>query len=214
MAVAQIEAADLMLASLHRWPFSDSDWIYELKYDGFRCLVRKRGEAVELVSRNGKSLNESFPDMVEAVRGVPGSFVWDGELTVDESTGHSAFERLQQRARTRVPLRVRAAAKAHPARLYVFDMLMTGARDLRPLALATRKEHLRDSFADTPMLVYPAGIVGAGEWVWEQVETHAFEGMVAKRLASSYQGCRSRDWLKVVSSTYRRAVALGRAPAE
>jgi len=208
-AAVPIEAADLMLASLHRRPFSDPGWIYELKYDGFRCLVRKLGESVELVSRNGKPLNGSFPDVVEAVRRVPGDFVWDSELTVDDRAGHSDFERLQQRARTRVPYRVRAAALESPARLYVFDMLASGARDLRPLPLETRKQHLRGSFADTAVLVYPTGIVSAGEWVWEQVRALAFEGLVAKRLASPYQGGRTRDWLKTKNPDFARTAALG-----
>jgi ATP-dependent DNA ligase len=64
------------------------------KYDGFRCLVRKVGSRVELISRNGKPLNRSFPDAVAAVERLPGSFVWDAELTVDEPTGQSSFERL------------------------------------------------------------------------------------------------------------------------
>ncbi|MGF6792794.1 DNA ligase [Paraburkholderia sp. 35.1] len=179
------------------------------KYDGYRCLVRRDAETVELVSRNGKLLNGSFPDVVEAVRQVPGEFVWDSELTVDERTGHSDFERLQQRARTRVPLRVRAAARENPARLYVFDMLASGRRNLRTLPLDTRKRHLRDSFENTAALVYTSGIVGAGEWVWEQVIAHGFEGMVAKRLASSYQGRRSPDWLKVKNPNYGRPAALG-----
>jgi bifunctional non-homologous end joining protein LigD len=75
-----IEASDLMLATVRKRPFSDPDWLYEWKYDGFRCLVRKTSSRVELLSRNGNSLNTSFPDFVEAVSLAPGDFVWDGEL--------------------------------------------------------------------------------------------------------------------------------------
>ena len=66
-----IEHSDLMLATLHPAPFSGENWIFELKYDGFRCLVRKVGSRVELLSRNGKPLNRSFPDVVAAIERLP-----------------------------------------------------------------------------------------------------------------------------------------------
>lgn len=204
-----IEAADLMLATLWRRPFSRDGWVFELKYDGFRCLVRKSGTLVSLVSRQGNIMNRSFPDVVEAVGAVAGDFVWDAELTVDESTGRSSFERLQTRARTSVPGRVRAAIRAHPARLYIFDMLATGDRDIRYLPLFERKQILRDSFDNTATLVYVSGIVTAGEWVFDQAKTHDLEGMVGKRLDAPYQRGRSKDWLKVKYADYSRPAALG-----
>jgi bifunctional non-homologous end joining protein LigD len=208
-AIPVIAAPDLMLATLTRAPFSRENWIFELKYDGFRCLIRKVGECVELISRQGNSMNRSFPEIVEAVARVPGDFVWDAELTVDEPTGQSSFGRLQLRARTTVEMRVRAAVRQHPARLYVFDMLAEGERDLRQLPLIQRKEVLRDAFENTAVLVYVTGIVAAGAWVFEQVEAHDFEGMVAKRLNSTYQRGRSNDWQKVKFAGYSRQGALG-----
>jgi bifunctional non-homologous end joining protein LigD len=207
--VPLIDAADLMLATLSRAPFSREGWLYELKYDGFRCLVRKSGARVELISRQGNLMNRSFPDVVAAVERVPGDFVWDAELTVDEPTGQSSFERLQIRARTSVPFKVSVAVAKHPARLYVFDMLADGERDLRRLPLVERKQVLRDSFENTAVLVYVTGIVAAGAWVFEQVKVHDFEGMVGKRLDAPYQRGRSRDWLKVKFAGYSRPAALG-----
>lgn len=206
---APIEATDLMLATLRRTPFSDDDWLYEFKYDGYRCLIRKADDVVELVSRNGKSFNRSFVDVVEAVRAVPGDFTWDAELTVDHDTGHSSFERLQTRARTSLPKNITAAVREHPARLYVFDMLTSGSRDLRGLPLSERKAHLRDAFADTRTLIYPSGVVGVGTWVFEQAVKHGFEGMVAKRLVAPYRAGRSLDWLKIKNAGYGRPAALG-----
>jgi bifunctional non-homologous end joining protein LigD len=164
---------------------------------------------VDLISRQGNLVNQSFPDIVAAVAGVPGDFIWDAELTVDEPTGQSSFERLQKRARTSVASRVRAAMREHPARLYVFEMLAAGEKDIRHLPLIERKQMLRDSFDNTPQLVYVVGIAGAGSWVFEQVELHDFEGMLAKRLESTYQRGRSRDWLKIKYANYSRPAALG-----
>jgi bifunctional non-homologous end joining protein LigD len=211
MSVVQvIEAADLMLATLWAKPFSRKGWLFELKYDGYRCLVRKRrGGLVELITRNGNLLNRSFPDIVAAVAAVPGDFVWDAELTVDEHDGRSSFERLQTRARTSAPARVRAAIREHPARLYVFDMLAEDDADIRHLPLIERKHILRESFDNTAVLIYVTGIVEAGEWVFEQAQAHDFEGMVGKRLDAPYMRGRTKDWLKVKNQAYSRQAALG-----
>jgi bifunctional non-homologous end joining protein LigD len=204
-----MDASDLMHATLRATPFSADGWLFELKYDGFRCLTRKEGSRVELISRQGNLMNPSFPDVVAAVESVPGDFVLDAELTVDDFKGRPSFERLQSRARTSVPMRVRAAARENPARLYVFDMMASDGRDLRRLPLAERKGLLRDSFDDTGTLVYVSGVVSAGVWVFKQVQARDLEGMVAKRLDSTYQKGRSRDWLKIKFARYGRPAALG-----
>ncbi|WP_368582464.1 DNA ligase [Paraburkholderia sp. BR14320] len=198
-----------MLATLWPRPFSREGWVFELKYDGFRCLVRKRAEVVDLITRQGNRLNPSFPDIVAAVAAVRGDFVCDAELTVDDGDGRPSFERLQTRARTSVPMRVRAAMREHPARLYVFDMLADGQADIRQRPLSERRERLRDSFENTASLVCVNGIVGAGEWVFEQVADLDLEGMVAKRLDAPYQRGRTKDWLKIKFTGYSRPDALG-----
>jgi bifunctional non-homologous end joining protein LigD len=204
-----IDASDLMLATLHPRPFSDPDWLFELKYDGFRCLIVKAGEDMKLWSRNGNLFNGSFPEVVKAVEGVPGDFVWDAELTVDDDTGRSSFDRLRQRAVTKTPKNVRAAAKSDPARLYVFDALSIDGTDIRGLPLTERKLQLRKSFDNTSTLIYASGIEGKGKLVFEHVEELGLEGMIAKRLDSTYQKGRSRDWLKVKFAGYGRPAALG-----
>jgi bifunctional non-homologous end joining protein LigD len=204
-----IEAQDLMLATLRKRAFSDEEYLYELKYDGFRCLVRKTGERVELISRAGNVLNASFPEIVQAVAAVPRDFALDAELTVDEANGRSSFERLQKRAVTKVPMRVRAAIAEHPARLYLFDALTLDGADLREFPLIERKQYLRDAFADTKTLIFATGVVGAGEWVFEQAQRLDLEGMVAKRLSSPYRRGRSLDWLKIKNADYGRPAALG-----
>jgi bifunctional non-homologous end joining protein LigD len=204
-----IEAADLMLATLRPRVFSDKAFLYELKYDGYRCLVRKTGASVDLISRAGNLLNPSFPDIVAAVTAVPGDFTFDAELTVDEANGRSSFEWLRRRAVTKLPMRVRAAVARHPARLYLFDALSVGGEDLRELPLVERKNYLRDAFGDTNTLIYATGIVGAGEWVFEQAKGLDLEGMVAKRMSSPYRSGRSPDWLKIKNPRYSRPAALG-----
>ena len=208
-AIPLIDSRDLMLATLVPAPFSRAGWLFELKYDGFRCLVRKVGQRVDLLSHHGNIMNRSFPDVVEEVARLHGNFIWDAELTVDEPSGKSSVDRLQIRARTSAAPRVRAAVKLHPARLYAFDLLATGERDVRALPLIQRKQLLRDTFDNNDTLVYVSGIVTAGEWVFEQAKANDFEGMIAKRLNAPYQRGRSRDWQKVKYAGYSRPAALG-----
>jgi bifunctional non-homologous end joining protein LigD len=74
----------------------------------------------------------------------------------------------------------------------------------RHFSLIERKRYLRDSFGDTGVLVFVNGIVGAGDQVFELVRSYGFEGMLCKRLASTYQKGRSRDWLKIKHAGYER----------
>jgi bifunctional non-homologous end joining protein LigD len=183
--------------------------MFEVKYDGYRALVRRTGGKVELISRNGTSLNESFPDVVAALEEVPGTFVWDAELTVDEQNGRPSFEFLQWRARNRTPMAVRAAMQKHPARLYVFDFLSSGHHDMRRMRLVDRKAALRESFADTKTIVYANGVEEHGELAFEHATKLDLEGVMAKRLDSPYEAGRTREWLKLKNQVYSRPAALG-----
>ena len=204
-----IKPSDLMHATLRRRPFSHHDWLFEWKLDGFRCLVEKLGGEVAITSRQGKPFNRSFPEIVEAVAAVSGDFVWDSELAIGDARGPTSFSQLLKRSSTTSLRNIPAAARRHPARIFVFDMLVSCKRDLRQLQLIERKARLRDSFDDTPRLVYVTDVESVGELVFEQVQIHDFEGMVAKRKASTYTRGRSLDWIKIKNTDYSRPAALG-----
>lgn len=94
---AMPEWAEPMLATLTHDYFSDPDWIFEPKLDGERCLVFRDGRGVRMRSRNRKNLNDTYPELVEALRRVgDGRWVVDGEIVALER-GISSFARLQQR---------------------------------------------------------------------------------------------------------------------
>ncbi|WP_454875218.1 ATP-dependent DNA ligase [Paraburkholderia xenovorans] len=204
-----IKPSDLMHATLRRRPFSHAEYLYEWKFDGFRCLVEKFHDEVTITSRQGKSFNRSFPEIVEAVAAVPGDFVWDSELAIGDGRGSVSFSRMLKRLSTVSPRSVPAAVRRDPARIFVFDMLLSGARDLRGLELTERKTHLRNAFENTAQLVYVTHVEAVGELVFEQVMLHDFEGMVAKRKSSTYARGRSTNWFKIKNPRYSRPAALG-----
>src|SRR5215469_8171087 len=117
------------------------EWLYEPKWDGFRCLTFRDGERVLLMSKSGKPLSRYFPDVVTTVRTVGTSrFVLDGEIIVPVDHALS-FDQLLQRIHPAAS-RVRMLAEQFPALLVVFDLLVVGDRSLVDQAFADRRTRL------------------------------------------------------------------------
>jgi bifunctional non-homologous end joining protein LigD len=180
-------------------PFSRAGWVFELKYDGFRMLAAGGGGEARLFYKSGHEATRIFPELAQAVAALPfRGLLLDGEAVVLDEQGHPQFQRLQRRG-LRVRLAdVQHAAAAHPATLFLFDLLAFEDFDLRPLPLAARKSILRR--------VIPPGdgwlrvseeIPERGEDLYAAVSEMGLEGMVAKRADSPYRSGYSADWLKV-----------------
>jgi ATP-dependent DNA ligase len=161
---------------------------YEPKWDGFRALVFRDGDEVEIGSRTTKPMQRYFPEVVEAVRSaLPARCVLDGEIVV-ASTVHSGldFEALLARVHPAAS-RVRLLAEQTPAVLVAFDLLALGDEDLRATPFAQRREQLAAIVGDG-VFVTPQtdDLVEAGRW-FEQFEGAGLDGVVAKDPASTYQ---------------------------
>ena len=116
-------------------------WQYEPKWDGFRCIAFRAGEAVELRAKSGKPLGRYFPEVVSLLRGLAADrFVIDGELVI-ETQGRLSFDALQARLHP-AESRIRRLATETPARFVLFDMLSLAGTDLMPLPLTTRRKAL------------------------------------------------------------------------
>ena len=124
------------------------EWQYEPKWDGFRCLVHRDGEAIELMSKAGKPLSRYFPELVESIRGISASrFVIDGEIVIPHG-GSLSFDHLLMRIHPAAS-RVKRLAIEHPATLIVFDILVDAKGDsLVELPFSARREAL-DAFVGT-----------------------------------------------------------------
>jgi bifunctional non-homologous end joining protein LigD len=185
-----------MLASEGGKPFTSSDWIYEVKYDGYRCLARcGGGQPVELRTKSSVDCSKWFPEITDLLAVLPGGpHIIDSEACVLDEIGRSDFERLQTRARRR-----RWYAGADQVSLCAFDLLYLDGRNIMGLALGERKKLLQQLLAPLKALLVYVGDFPAEASLFEQAVLGArLEGFVAKRLASPYQpGVRSRDWLKI-----------------
>lgn len=170
----------------------DNGWQFEPKWDGFRCLAMRDGDAVEMLSRSGKSLARYFPDMVAALRALkPKHFILDGELAIPVGKILS-FDALQLRLHPAAS-RVNMLAAETPSILIVFDLLQTprGA-DLRERPLSERRVALEAFFAalgDAPQLrLSPATEKRAEAERWlKRAGGGELDGVIAKRLDEAYR---------------------------
>ena len=190
-----ITHGDLMLATpgtLASW----KGWIYELKYDGFRCLISKRRDIVRLESRSGRDMSECFPELVDEIRPIPQDFIADAELVVLDEQGRPVWERLKARHVIRKPERIRQAA-ADPAVLFAFDLLWLNGADFRVRPLIERKAALHRLLPANRRIRYAGHFLDSCKELWALANEHELEGIVAKDAASPYKTGRTSRWLKI-----------------
>jgi bifunctional non-homologous end joining protein LigD len=177
-------------------PFTDPAWIYEVKYDGYRCMARAGGgQPAELRTKSGVDCTAWFPEIADLLAVLPGgTHVVDGEACVLDEIGRSDFERLQARARRR-----RWVPGADQVTFCAFDLLYLDGRSVMAAPLVERKVMLQQLLAPLKGLLVVVGDFPAEAGLFDQVVLGAkLEGFVAKRLASTYTpGIVSPDWRKV-----------------
>lgn len=187
-----------MLCTLVTAPVDDPAWIYEPKYDGLRVLVRFDGRKLTLVSRNGKVQNLQFPDVADALRAsLARPAILDGEVVCLDAEGRSSFRALQQRFHLEDPAVIRARAEAHPAFIYLFDLLYLDRFDVRGVPLSTRKSLLRDAVRWSDRVRWTEFTRGDGSRLLDAACRRSEEGIVGKRSESPYLPGRSDAWVKV-----------------
>jgi bifunctional non-homologous end joining protein LigD len=189
-----------MLASAAAKPFDGPEWLFEVKWDGYRAVAEISGGDVVLNSRNLRALNERFPVIADALRGLDADAVLDGEIVVVDDRGRPDFQMLQHYG----------ASQASRLVYYVFDLLHLGGRDLMGLPLAKRKELLAKVLPHSPAVRFSDHVRGEGRLFFEAVRKQGLEGVMAKHSGSRYQaGVRSRQWLKVKRRLTQDAVIAG-----
>jgi bifunctional non-homologous end joining protein LigD len=173
-------------------PFSDPAWTFEIKFDGYRVLAASDETGVKMKSRNGADAAPWFPEVAESLRSVASRrIILDGEVCVLDELGRSDFNRLQARARRRRFL------AAEPVVFCVFDVLAVGGASVMERPLHERKTNL-SALRLLPHILVVDDIPEHGELFYRHAVALELEGLVAKRLASTYQpGIRSKDWLKI-----------------
>src|SRR5712692_8903162 len=188
----------VMLAGSRERPFSDPEWLFEIKYDGVRVLGRRVDDAVELFGRKGQSFTARYPEIVRALRALPlRRFLLDGEIIALDEQNRPSFQRLQNRMHLTHPIEIERARAAVPVTGAFFDALALAGWDLRRLPLVERKACLALVLPARGVVRYGDHMLERGEAFFAAASEQRLEGIVAKRIASRYAGGRSRDWLKI-----------------
>ncbi len=188
-----------MLATSGSLPARDDGWAFEFKWDGVRTVVYVEGGRARLMSRNDRDVTVSYPELSHAFE-VLGSrdAVLDGEVVAFDDRGRPNFGLLQQRMHVLDPGRSRQLAERVPAAMLLFDVLFLDGRSTVDLPYRERRELLESLGLSGPNLGTPPWFGGAGRDVLQAAREQGLEGVVAKRVASTYQpGRRSPDWIKV-----------------
>ena len=189
-----------MLATLVKEPFDHPDWLFEVKWDGYRAVAELAGGEVALYSRNLLPLNEKFFPLVEALRKFALTAVLDGEIVVVDDRGQPDFQLLQNYQKT---------GSGHLL-YYVFDLLHFQGHDLTGLPLLQRKELLKKILPPSPKIRFSDHVRQDGILFFAAVKGKGLEGIVAKEAHSLYTiGRRSRHWLKVKTLQTQEGVIAG-----
>ncbi len=177
--------------------FSSRDWIFEPKIDGTRCIAHVLNGTVELQNRRFRSMSSRYPEIIKALKESASDCILDGEMAVF-SNGVPNFSSLAVRDQQVNKIRIDYLSKEMPASYIVFDILYKGQDNLMNLPLVERKSTLQQELDETDSITIIDYYQGDGEAYFKAALGMGLEGVMAKRLASTYQpGVRSRDWVKI-----------------
>src|SRR4029077_17739305 len=167
----------------------EGDWLYEIKFDGYRALAFKDGKDVRLVSRNNKEFN--YSQLLDSLKSLPAKHVvLDGEIATLDEKGRSSFQLLQM---------FKSSEQRVPLVYYVFDLLFLDGKDLRGAPLSTRRPMLAEVLEKAPENIRLSDeLRGRKNDLLRLAQQFGLEGLVAKRKNSVYEsGRRSGAWVKV-----------------
>lgn len=187
-----------MLCQTADAPFSSKDWVYELKWDGFRMMAHGGAGQARLRYRSGLDPTDRYPELTSAIRALPiPDLILDGEIVALDAEGKPDFHKLSFRAQMHRTSEIARAALVQPVTYMVFDLLGAAGHDLRGLPLVERKAILERILPKLGPLRLSEHIPEHGEALLEQVVARGLEGVVAKKANSPYRSKRSGDWLKL-----------------
>jgi len=190
-----------MLATLVNEPFDDDEWVFEVKWDGYRALAFTKKADVQLLSRNNKPFNEKFYPIYEILKGWSIDAVFDGEILVVDDKGISNFGNIQN---------WRSEADGSLV-YYVFDLLWYDGKDLSALPLKQRQAILKEILpTDNDQIRLSKVFEASGIEFFEAAQKMGLEGIIAKKSDSPYiANSRSADWLKVKVHQRQEVVIAG-----
>lgn len=189
-----------MLATLSDKPFNNAEWVFEIKWDGYRAIAEISQHHVKLYSRNGLSFKPLYPSLAESLAQLKIDAVLDGEIVVFNDQNKPDFQRLQQFG----------DVKKGKLVYYIFDCLYVNGKSIMDKTLLERKQILRSLLPENEMIRYADHVEEKRVDFFEGIQKMDLEGMIAKRSSGRYKiGSRSADWLKIKNHNTQEAIIAG-----
>lgn len=199
-----------MLPTLISKPFSSPDWLFEIKWDGIRCICILQDGKIELISRNLKNLSASYPEITSSASVIEArSAVIDGEIIALDENGMPNFQVLQKRISLINRSEILRYSSMQPVTLIAFDLLYLDGRDLTSIPLIERKKMLSSIISTADRIILSEFIEREGELFFQKAKTMGLEGVVAKKIQGAYRQGRSRDWLKIKTVKSQDCIICG-----
>jgi bifunctional non-homologous end joining protein LigD len=200
-----------MLATLVEGPFDDPQWLYEVKWDGYRAVAFINDGRTRLVSRNQNDLTGEFPEIAQAMADLPvENAIIDGEVVALDEEGRPSFSLMQQRTGMTRPGTRGPRNRALPIVYYAFDLLYLNGHNLMPAPLEQRKSLLQQIIpAKKGFVRYSDHYAENGTALYAVACDKGLEGIVAKLRTGAYVQKRSREWLKIKITRRQECVIAG-----
>lgn len=200
-----------MLATLVDKPFDNPQWLFEIKWDGYRSVAFLDGGKARLVSRNQNDMTNQYPELRELPSYVRArTAILDGEIVALDDAGRPSFSLMQQRTGISGNGRsIKGADRSVPIAYYAFDLLYLDGYELMRVDLEKRKELLAGILAGSGLVRYSDHHLEQGVALYDAAKQQGLEGIVAKRRNSCYEQKRSREWLKMKITRSQECVIGG-----
>ncbi|GGK35467.1 SPBc2 prophage-derived DNA ligase-like protein LigB [Caldalkalibacillus thermarum] len=190
-----------MLCETSDKPFSDVKYLFEPKFDGHRLLVPKIGDIVRLYTRHSNNCTHKYPELPNIPALDSKDIILDGEVVVlDREKGKLDFELVMRRFQ---------GGSGPVVQFVAFDILHYDGEDLRSLDVMERKKFLSDVVEENAFYSVIRYVDGERKALFEAIQRHDLEGIVAKRKDSKYEGKRSKAWLKTINYKYETVEIAG-----
>jgi bifunctional non-homologous end joining protein LigD len=206
-----------MMARTATLPRDDGDWAFEVKWDGVRAICHSEPGRMRLHSRNLLDITPRYPEIGRLNRALSHHrAVLDGEVVALDAEGRPSFGALQRRMHVSSETAVRRLAKETPVTYVIFDLLWLDGHSLMDLPYSERRARLAElGLGDGGRWRVPDYVVGHGAQLLAATEQQGLEGVIAKRLDSTYEaGRRTPSWLKIKNTSRQEVVVGGWVPGD
>ena len=197
-------------------PFDSKDFLMEIKYDGTRGIayIDKNEKIVRLLNRRSKFFEYRYPELMNLYEQINAKrVILDGEVVVFQN-GKPNFYLLEEREQSENKARIELLSKIYPAVYVVFDILHIDGEDLLEKPLIERKKVLEEILEESDLCINSKYIFEKGKELFRRVKKNGLEGIIAKKISSTYQQKRSADWLKIKANNTIDAVIIGYTTSE